>query len=233
MKLRYRVPTLLAPLRIAALLLAVSLLSACQETRFEVLPSGDVSDCDASWVGSWRVENTGEADDEDDGPMYWVVAENCAQYQTLEPGGESDGEEDFSIRYVRHGGDAYLALNEPEAKQDDSAFDKASMLVRYEVRNKDEIRTFEIDNRLVARLIVDGEIIGQTEVKHAKPSNASKSLNSDSISNLIYGPSANTDIVIKRKGVFKRKPWMILRRASDEEIARIKTTIEERRPEDG
>jgi hypothetical protein len=220
-------------LRLATVLLVVGALGACQETRFEALPTGDVSDCDPAWVGSWRVENTDDADDKSHGPVYWVVAANCAQYQTLEPDGESDGEEDFSIRYVQRGGDAYMALNEPEAKQGDSDFDKATMLVRYEFRNKNEIRTFEVDNRRVARMIVDGEILGSTEVKNGKSPNAGLTTATDSISNLIYGPSTNTDKVIKRKGVFKRKPWMILRRASDDEIAKIRTAIEERSPEDG
>jgi hypothetical protein len=233
MNLRYRVPSPLALLRIAALLLAIGLLSACEETRFEALPSGEVSDCDPSWVGGWQVENPSENESKDEGPVYWVVAENCAHYQTLEPGGASDGGEDFTIRYVQHGSNAYVALNEPEAKQEDSDFDKATMLVRYEFRSKNEIRTFEVDNRFVARLIVDGEISGSTEVKNSNPESTGKSVKTDSITNLIYGPSTNTDKVIKRKGVFKRKPWMILRRAGDEEIARVRAAIEERRPEDG
>jgi hypothetical protein len=220
-------------LRLAAVLLATVALGACQETRFEALPTGEVSDCDPAWVGNWRVENASDEESKDDGPMYWLVAENCAHYQTLEPDGESDGEEDFSIRYVQHGDDAYLALNEPEAKQGDSDFDKATMLVRYEFRNNNEIRTFEVDNRFVARSIVDGEVSGSTEVKNSKPNSSRKSLKTDSISNLIYGPGANTDMVIKRKGVFKRKPWMILHRVSDEELARFRTAIKDRSPEDG
>lgn len=220
-------------LRFAAVLLTIAALGACQETRFEALPTGEVSDCDPAWVGAWRVENASDEENKDEGPMYWVVAENCTHYQTLEPDGESDGEEDFSIRYVRHDGDAYLALNEPEAKQSDSDFDKATMLVRYEFRNNNEIRTFEVDNRFVARSIVDDEIPGSTEVKNGKSTNSGKTVKTDSISNLIYGPSENTDQVIKRKGVFKRKPWMILRRASTEEIARVRARIKNRSPEDG
>lgn len=219
-------------LRRVGLLLAMGMLGACQETRFEALPSGDVSACDPAWVGDWRVQETDE-DDKDDGPFYWVVAADCAQYQTLEPDGESDGEEDFSIRYLTHGKSTYLALNEPEAKQGDSDYDKATMLVRYEVVNKNEIRTFEVDNRFVAELIVQGKISGSTEVKNSKSNGSGKPVKTDSISNLIYGPSSNSDRVIKRKGVFKRKPWMILRRASADEIEKFRARIDDRSPEDG
>ncbi len=213
-------------------LLALGLVSGCQQTRFEALPSGEVSDCARDWVGAWRIEDMTERDEKDDGPVYWIVSDNCARYQTLEPDGESDDEDEYSIRYVRHGDSNFIAATaRPDAEAKDSDWHNAHMLIRYEFRGQDQIRAFEVDNQHVARLIVDGEIGGRSEVK-SKPGKGGKN-NLESVENLILGPSSATDSIIRRKGVFGRKPWLILHRASSEEIARAWARVEERRSPEG
>lgn len=219
-------------LRSTLVLLAIALLSGCEQTRFEALPSGEVSDCDRDWVGAWRIEDTRERAEKDDGPVYWIVSDNCARYQTLEPDGASEDEDDYAFRYVRHGDSNFIAATaHPDAEAKDSDWHKAHMLIRYEFRGSDQIRAFDVDNQRVARLIVDGEIGGRTEVK-SKPGKDTKN-NLESVENLVFGPSAATDSIIRRKGVFGRKPWLVLHRASSEEIARAKARVEERRSPEG
>jgi hypothetical protein len=213
-------------------LLLVCLLGACQQTRFEALPSGALSDCDNAWVGAWRIEVSTESKDEDEGPVYWLVDEKCARYQTLETDRELEQENEYTLRYVQQGAQHYLVASKPGSDGDDSAWDKGFMLFRYELRGDDEIRAYEIDNQRVAHLIVDGAIAGRSEVKSETEKDGKTKL--DSIENMIAGPTSATDAVIRRKGVFKRKPWLLLRRASDSEIAKVKAQIEDRRnPESG
>ncbi|MDZ4813339.1 MAG: hypothetical protein SGI99_12125 [Pseudomonadota bacterium] len=219
-------------LRCTLSLLAIGLVSGCQQTRFEALPTGEVSDCVRDWVGAWRIEDMTERDEKDDGPVYWIVSDNCARYQTLEPDGESEDEDEYSIRYVRHGNSNFIAATaRPDAEAKDSDWHKAHMLIRYEFRGHDQIRAFEVDNQRVARLIVDGEIGGRSEVK-SKPGKGGKN-DLESVENLLFGPSSETDSVIRRKGVFGRKPWLILHRTSSEEIARARAGVEERRSPEG
>ncbi len=203
-------------------LLALSL-AACEQTRFESLPTGTQLDCDQAWVGAWRV-SAGE-DDADEEPGYWVVRPDCKSYQTVEEDGASEEDDEFRFRYVKQDGNSYLAVaSRPDPKADDQAWENAFMLIRYEIRGEDSIRLYAIDDHRLAQWIVDYQINGRTKVSSGgadqKPGRRSNSIN-----NLIYGDSAATDKVLGRRGAYKRKPWMLLERISEEEIHQIKAKL--------
>lgn len=215
-----------------ALLAVLGLLSACQQTRFEALPSGTYSECDPDWVGGWRIESTDPSKEKDEGPVYWIVDANCVRYQTMEADGASEDEHEFSIRYVKQDSRKYLVNAKPNLAEDASDWDKGFMLIRYDWNGANTIRLFEVDNQQVAQLILDGEIAGHSEVKTGTDRNGKNKI--DSIENLLAGPTTNTDKVIQRKGVFKRKPWLILHRVSSDEIAKMRAKfLDQRNPESG
>lgn len=217
--------------RFALLFAAIALLPACQQTRFEAAPSGELSSCDQRWVGAWRVESPREHDDSD-GPIYWVVSKDCTNYQMLEPDGPSDDQDEFTLRYIRNGGQDFI-VDLPKGKgKDSSDWDNAFMVVRYQFHGADQVSAFDVDNQHVARLIIDAEIAGRTEARSKAESGRKVKL--ESVENMVYGPSSTTDAVIHRKGVFNRKPWLILTRASAEEMAKAQIKMHERRnPESG
>ena len=215
-----------------ALLALIGLLAACQQTRFEAPPTGELAQCDQRWVGAWRVESSRDAGDDDEGPIYWVVGKDCGDYQMLEPDGESDDDDEFTLRYITSGKHDFIVdVPKPDADAKDSDWESAYMLVRYEFRGDDEIRAYDVDNRAVARMIVDGGIAGRTEVR--SKAQADSSIKLDSVENLVYGSSAATDAVIRRKGVFVRKPWLVLHRVSEEEATKAKINARERRSPEG
>ncbi len=210
-------------LRPALLALLALSLGACEQTRFESLPSGTQLDCDPAWVGAWRV--SGGEEDADEEPGYWVVRPECKSYQTVEEDGASEEDDEFQFRYVKQGKFSYLAVaTRPDSKSDDQAWENAFMLLRYEFRGENSIRLYAIDDHQMARWIVDYQVNGRTEVSSGgaeqKPGRRSNSIN-----NLIYGDAAATDAVLDRRGAYKRKPWMLLERVSDAEINQIKAKL--------
>lgn len=232
-----RIQACLAPvssrsLRPALLALLTLALAACEQTRFEALPSGTQRDCDPAWVGNWLVTNN-EADSDEE-PGYWVVKPDCSGYQTVEEEGLSEEEDEFRFRYIKQSDHNYLAVAErPDPKADDQAWENAFMLIRYQFRGPDEIRLYAIDDHRIAELIVAYEIQGRTEVSSGGPEQQ-PGRRGNSINNLIYGDSKATDAVIKRRDAYARKPWMLLRRVSDEELARVKAKYPASRgPESG
>lgn len=218
--------------RHVALVGLVLLVGACQQTRFEALPTGDVQTCDQDWVGTWRIEDHDQARDEKEGPVYWVVAADCAQYQSIETGGISEDNDEFSLRYVMQDRNRYLvALSAPDKDAEPTAWSKGYMLVRYHFRNANEIETYAVDDHAVAKMIVDLKIPGRTDTRTRSDD---RNVTIASIENLIAGPAAVTDDVLKRRGVFKRKPWLTLHRASAQEIEAVKQqAIDRRSPENG
>jgi len=218
--------------RLALVALLLLACTACQQTRFESLPSSAGRDCDAAWVGSWRIEASRNAD-ADDKPGYWIVQPGCHGYQTLEAEGVSEDEDEFALRYIRHNGRDYLAAaSRPDPKAEDQAWEKGIMLFRYEFVGKDRIRVFAADDRQVARLIVDEQIRGRTEVTSGD-ADEPPGKRSGSIHNLVYGAPADTDRVLRRKDVFATAPWAELRRATDAEIERVKARLIDRRNPEG
>jgi hypothetical protein len=229
-----RAPTACAGrLRAMFVVLMLALLGACHQTRFEALPTGAVGDCDAEWVGAWRIEAGTSAGSADEGPVYWLVDADCARYRTMDEHGETEDETEFQIRYLRHEGRRYLVNGKAGLPADAEAWDRAFMLFRYDVRGKDRIELFEIDTQRVARLILDGAIAGRTEVKSSAGRDGRIVV--DSTENLIAGPAIATDAVIARKDVFLRRPWMTLHRVGNDEIERRQREFEERSrsPESG
>jgi hypothetical protein len=222
----------LRSLRPALLVLLALTLAACEQTRFESLPTGTQRDCDPAWVGNWLVtDNEADSDEE---PGYWVVKPDCSGYQTVEEEGLSEEEDEFRFRYIQQKDQSYLAVAErPDPKSDDQAWENAFMLIRYQFRGPDEIRLYAIDDHRLAELIVAYKIPGRTEVSSGGP-DQKPGRRQNSINNLVYGDSKATDAVIKRRDAYDRKPWLLLKRVSDEELARIKAKYPASRgPESG
>lgn len=201
--------------RVLALLL-VLLLSACSDTKFLSLPSGETSDCDQRFVGTWRVI---EQSDDKDGPDYLAIEPDCKRIIGSKENEHEDLREDTELRFHRGKYADYLVLRDlPDADSESDAEPEGHGLMRYRIKRDRRIEVFGIDHRQIALMLVDGRLHGNSKVNAPKQG-------SITYDNLVDSNSEELDRALKDRRAFERKPAIVLERVSKEEYRRAHTHL--------
>ncbi len=145
-------------------------LAACVETRFESIPGDAVEACDERWKGLW-VYRAGPDEREDD-ELAFLVDEEC-RFQLLERP-EKDGPPKavhIPLNFVRGNGADYVVIADDQLSPVvdvrpvhgiDPPPAKAFFIARYRI-DGDRLEIDAIDDRRVARLVIDNELSGTVD----------------------------------------------------------------------
>lgn len=141
----------------------------CEKVEFQSPPSWPVDQCDARFVGDWRVEDVQSGDDQSGEVTYIRVADDCSSWLGVEVDGDDpaqikveDLQADMELVFAHSEDYQFVVSLDKDEEPAEGAKPNGYVLVSYEsVGEGFELRL--LDPEKTAHLIVDGTIAGWLE----------------------------------------------------------------------
>lgn len=202
--------------------LCAALLGGCVETVFESTAGTDVKACDPQFVGNWHVLPTdGSSKDK---ALFVVVDAGCKALHFIEGGKEdADMAKQTHVSFAKVGDRSVLmAKVDTDAKGPDAKWSDGYHYFLYE-RRGDEIRLRPVDDKQVARLIIDGKLFGRVEKISRRPGETNPNRDDDrraSLHNYVAGKPDDMARAVGLDGVFAAEASHVLKSASRAEMSK-------------
>jgi len=192
-------------------------LVGCEEVEFQSPPSWPVEQCDARFVGDWRVEDVQSGDDQSGAVTYIRVADDCSSWLGVEVDGDDpaqikveDMQADMELVFARSEDYQFVvSLDKDGEPAEAAAKPKGYVLVSYEsVGEGFELRL--LDPEKTAHLIVDGTIDGWLE-KRDRAADGSVDPYARSFFVYVFGdPKRTRQLLDEHAGQLLQPVWMRL-----------------------
>lgn len=217
-------------IRFAAIALFLIAASGCEKVQFQSPPTLPLAQCDAAFVGSWRVEDPSE--DADGTAMYVRVSERCADWIGVEV--DSDDalaakienlQEKMDLGFAAAGEQRYVASLEhqgPDADADSKP--EGYVLARYSA-GEDLIELRLLDATKAAHLIIDDALPGWVEKRDRDVDGRVAPLATRHYV-YVFGNAEETSAALQRHGEAMLGPlWLRLRRVDAQTQGQIDAWI--------
>ena len=234
-------------MRTTRLMLAAWALSlgGCTVATFQSPPTA-LQNCDERLVGDWQMLPRDETSSDE--RAYLRVAAGCRQWLGLEISGQAQEKiklEDlaaghalklahvgaWSVLVALESTAAATAHAEPAADADPAAAATEAetaavtdpdgyVLFRYDTQDDGTVAVFEIDSRVIAHRIIDGDLVGWVD-KRDRLADGSGGLLSRRFRVHVFGDSAATEAALRPASVWVDEPLLRLRPLSEAERAKL------------
>ncbi len=195
---------------VLAALLCVGL-AACQRTGFESLPVADAAVCDTRWEGQWRIDMPDEDDDPDD-TIYVDIGTGCSTVTFVENGKRTD-EPMIEVHFARVAQIEIVtmrAIDGTDAVPSEAVRRMGFMYFRQEAR-RDRIMLHPVDDRRVANWLIQGDLEGTVDFA-SRHAGGRRPRHGNTLENFVAGDTEAMASIVTRRGLFERRPSIILTR---------------------
>ena len=199
-----------------AILLLTSALAGCVSTIFESPPGDATTSCDARWVGNWEV-HAADPKTESDDKISLRVAPECKSLVIIENGTVQHDLDHAILIFasMRNSNIAALKLSAEtaDANAKTSDWETGYRYFSYAASEK-EIRLRQVDDERIAKLLIEGKLLGRTERISRYPG-ARQPEDQGTLHNFVAGPAQEMLRALESYPLFSDKGAIILKRIAD------------------
>ena len=203
------------PARLAALILT-SALAGCVSTIFESPPGDTTTSCDARWVGNWEV-HAADPKTESDDKVTLRVAPECESLVVVENGTVQHDLDHAILIFTAIRNSNIAALKQSQETKDTNAktsdWETGYRYFSY-TANEKEIRLQQVDDERIAKLLIEGKLLGRTERISRYPG-ARQPEDQGTLHNFVAGPPKEMLRALESYPLFSDKGAIILKRIAD------------------
>ena len=203
------------PAPLAALILTTTL-AGCVSTIFESPPGEATTSCDARWVGNWEVHALDPKSESDD-KVTLRVAPECKSLVIVENGTVQHDLDHAILVFASIRNSNIAALKQsPETKDTKAKTSDWETGFRYfsYTANEKEIRLQQVDDERIAKLLIEGKLLGRIERISRYPG-ARQPEDQGTLHNFVAGPPKEMLRALESYPLFSDKGAIILKRIAD------------------
>ncbi len=225
-------------IRFAVICLVLIAASGCEKVQFQSPPTLPLAQCDAAFVGSWRVEDPSE--DADASAMYLRVGPDCADWIGVEVDADDaqaakieNLQEKMDLGFAAAGEQRFVAsLERQEPAADADGKPEGYVLARYSA-DEELIELRLLDATKAAHLIIDDAIPGWVEKRDRDVDGRVAPLATRHYV-YVFGSAEETNAALQLHGEAMLGPlWLRLRRVDAQTKGQIDAWIAAAKAEQG